>query len=510
MNADAVHAAPVRIAEPASWRQEVADRVAAGERFAGLYGRAEIRDDIHGCAVTALLVCGSAVCALETWIAPDDAGELHYPSLTALVPAAFWYERAAHDLSGVIPDGHPRLDPLLLVVDEGAERPRPGHRDPTTSVSGATPPGSADVHGRGMFTIPLGPVRSGVFESVEFLIETRGEDIPHMNIRPHYKHRGIAKQFEGRTTDDGVLIAERVEGIASVAHALAYAHAVEAIAGVRVPSRARLIRVVHAELERIANHLDVAMRLADAAGLAVASSRFGWHKEATMRLVDALCGNRFGRGVIVPGGVAHGPLAHPATVASELRELHGRIRADLILAMKTPSFIDRLRTTGILTPERAVAWAALGPVGRGSGIADDCRWSRPTDGYADVTMPPSQPVRTAGDVMARANVRWDEIDQSAVLAVEALHALGAMQSPDLLTPVDVPTGDAFGLGWAEAPQGEVLYAVHLRDGRIERCLARSPSLHNLAIFHDVFAGDVFTDFAFIEASFGLGYAGAAM
>ena len=80
--------------------------------------------------------------------------------------------------------------------------------------------------------MPLGPVRSGVFESIEFLIETPGEDIPHLNIRPHYKHRGIAKRFEGLPLADGVLVAERVEGIASVAHALAFAHAAETLAEV--------------------------------------------------------------------------------------------------------------------------------------------------------------------------------------------------------------------------------------------------------------------------------------
>ena len=101
-----------------------------------------------------------------------------------------------------------------------------------------------------------------------------------------------------------MLLAERAEGIASVAHALAYCHAVEAIAGCEVPREAALVRVVHAELERIANHLDVAMRLADAAGLAVATARFALHKERVMRLVSGLCGSRFGRGVVVPGGIS--------------------------------------------------------------------------------------------------------------------------------------------------------------------------------------------------------------
>ena len=169
-----------------------------------------------------------------------------------------------------------------------------------------------------MFTLPFGPVRSGVMESIEYLIETPGEDIPHLNIRPHYKHRGIAKQFENRTVADGVLVAERVEGISSVAHALAYCHAVESLADTHVPIRAQLVRVVYAELERIANHLDVAMRLADAAGLAVATARFGWHKEVLMRLVSQLCGNRFGRGVVVPGGISDGLHVDPIALARGL------------------------------------------------------------------------------------------------------------------------------------------------------------------------------------------------
>ncbi len=489
-----------------TWTRHVVDRVRAGERFAGFYGTT-IPD---GCLLTALLADGSGFDAVRSIIHADADGELHYPSLTPEIPAAFWYERAAHDLSGIVPDGHPRLDPLLLVVGGTEQRPRPGHHEVPTAVAAATPPGPVDVHGRGMFTIPLGPVRSGVYESVEFLIETPGEDIPHLNIRPHYKHRGIAKQFEGRDVEDGVLVAERVEGIASVAHALAFCHAAEGIADVAVPPRARLLRVVYAELERIANHLEVALRLADAAGLAVATSRFGWHKESVMRLVSEMCGSRFGRTVVIPGGVIAEPALHPAAVGGALREIHRRIRKDLVLAMKTPSFIDRLRNTGILTPAKATSWAALGPVGRGSGISDDNRWQRPTDAYGELPMPSAPPVREAGDVMARANVRWDEIDQAAILAFEALQRLGSEDDPALSIPVHLPVGPAFGLGWAEAPQGEVLYALTINDGRIVRCFARSASLHNLAIFHDVFGGDVYTDFAFIEASFGLSYAGVAM
>ena len=165
------------------------------------------------------------------------------------------------------------------------------------------------VVGPGLFTIPHGPVRSGVIESIEYLVETPGEDIPHLNMRLFYKHRGIEKRFEGMSPADGVLLAERTEGIASVAHAIAYCQAIERIAGTAVPWPAALIRTLHAELERLACHLDVIVRLADGAGLAVATARFGWHKERVLRLIGQLSGSRFGRGVVVPGGVSAAPLA---------------------------------------------------------------------------------------------------------------------------------------------------------------------------------------------------------
>ncbi len=109
-----------------------------------------------------------------------------------------------------------------------------------------------------------------------------------------------------------------------MAHALAYCHAVEQIAGCRPPRAAQLVRVLHAELERVANHLDVAVRLADAAGLAVATARFGWHKERVLRLIGQLCGSRYGRGVVIPGGVSGLPHASPAEILAEIGQAGAR------------------------------------------------------------------------------------------------------------------------------------------------------------------------------------------
>ena len=359
----------------------------------------------------------------------------------------------------------------------------------------------------GVFTIPHGPVRSGVMESIEYLVETPGEAIPHLNMRVFYKHRGIADRFAGTTPADAVLLAERAEGIASVAHALAFCHAVEQIAGCQPPPAAGLVRVLHAELERTANHLDAAIRLADAAGLAVATARFALHKERVQRLVSALCGSRFGRGVVVPGGVGAPPLLPPAQILAEASKLRKAITADADALMGTSSFLDRLRGTGPLTPARARQHGALGPIGKASGYADDARLARPYDGYPSLTLP-SAPAHTAGDALARLRVRWEEVAQAFGLIRQAAEELAERTTDPVRLRCEPAGGRA--VGWAEAPQGEVLYDVELAGGRVARCQPRSASFHNMVLMHEVFTGDILTDFPFIEASFGLSVAGVAL
>ncbi len=494
---------PGHVEDGKQWRHVIQERIGRGARFAGLYAT----ETSEGADVVALLVHGPLVEALHCATQPGSDGHLHVPSLVSVAPAALWYERAAHDLSGIVADGHPRLVPLLLPIEEGTPRPLPGGDPARTARQRPESRGSVDVSGQ-VFSLPWGPVRSGVQESLELLLETPGEDIPHLSIRPHYKHRGIAKQFEGRSVADGVLVAERVEGVASVAHALAFSHAVESIAGVEVPRRARLIRVLHAELERLANHLDVTTKLADAAGLSVATARFGTHKEGVLRLVSQLTGSRFARGVVLPGGVRSGLRPPDRVLVDKLMGLHAAVRSDIEALESSPSFLDRLRTTGVLTPARAERFGALGPIGKASGFDDDCRRERPTDAYAELSPTIEPSPFTTGDALARARVRWQEIDTSVDLVVAASEAL--TESSGGPSAVPVPDATGMSVGWSEGPQGEILHALHLKEGRIQRCLARSPALHDLVLLHDVLHTDIFTDLPFIEASFGLSYAGVAM
>jgi formate hydrogenlyase subunit 5 len=479
--------------------RRVVAHVAEGARFGGLFAIAESGE-------TRLRY----VLAKDGSLLSEDVvlrvGSREFTTATPAIPAAAWYEREIHDLFGLVPKGHPRLDPLVLPLHSGLSRPQPGSGQPVGPVDLDTRPLPAHLQGEGVFTMPYGPVRSGVFESIEYLVETPGEDIPHLRTRVFHKHRGVEIRFEKMSTEDGVLMAERTEGVASVAHAMAYCQAVERIAEVEVTTEAGVVRVIHAELERIANHLDSTIRHTEAAGQAVAYSRLSLHKERIQRLRARLCGNRFARGVVVPGGVS-GPLRlRSAELFRAIDDIEGALRADLRLLLDTPSFVDRLRGTGVIPPSLAHSFGLLGPLGRASGQLEDVRFARPYAAYGQLGHQLLD-TKGEGDALSRQRIRNEEISGSFHLIRQAIDRLTFQDTGVWTRPIGSCSGES--IGWAEAPQGEVLYLVVVEQGRLVRVKPRSASFHNLGLFHAAFPNDILTDFAFIEASFGVSIAGVA-
>ncbi|MHB1444873.1 MAG: hydrogenase large subunit [Acidimicrobiales bacterium] len=492
--------------DPAQLADDIAARVEAGAQLAGLFAS----PGPEGTTVLrAVLAEDHALAVVATELGP---GTTSFPSVTPRVAAAGWYEREIHDLYGLDPEGHPYDDPLLLPRPEGVAPPRPGPGQSLESIQPDTAALPRLLGGEGVFTIPYGPVRSGVFETVEYLVETPGEDIAYLRTRVYHKHRGVETRFTGLGVDEGVLLAERVEGVAGVAHAVAFCQAVESLAGVEVPEPAELIRVVHAELERVVNHLDSIIRHAEGAAQAVAFARLSYQKERLMRLRAQLCGHRFGRAVVIPGGTAP-PTGITSLEASEAaKAISSSLGSDLKLLMGTPSFIDRLRDTGPVSADVARRFGALGPVGRGSGTGRDVRRQRPYGAYRSLELGEAA-YFDGGDALARQLVRLAEIQESFGLIDQALAGLGSRRGagwPRTGWAAPLPPVSGLAIGSAEAPQGEVLYLVEAVNGRLERVKPRSASFHNLAFFRHAFGGDIFTDFVFIEASFGLSMAGVSI
>lgn len=405
-----------------------------------------------------------------------------YPSLARVSPAAILLERELHDTYGIVPLDHPQLDPVV----------RPNADELPRVVTGSE-----------TFVIPYGPIRSGVFEAIQYPIDTGGEDVLALTVRPFFKRRNLEQRLRGLTVDHGAYLAERITGPAAVAHALAFAQAVERAAGVEAPPRAERWRVVHAELERIANHLDLAIKLAEDAALSVGIARFGVLKEDVMRLRARFCGSRFGRGVLVPGGMRAEPLLSCDELIAAVDRFERDLGRDLKLLLRTTSFTDRLITAGTLDAATVDRYGGVGPVARACGLGIDSRFERPYGAYRRLGFRIA--TASAGDAMARLEVRFDEIDQSVHLIRQAIERLERLPQ-NLLATVGPVSGDS--CGWAEAPMGEVVYRLALEDGIVREANVVSPSLRNWPLFAASFRGDVLTDFSFIEHSFGLTQAGA--
>ena len=427
------------------------------------------------------------------------------PSLAGIWPLLSWYEREITDLFGVRFSGHPQ--PHRLVLHEGAETevppfdPRypPDQRLPARRKKQRIPDlggAEADVQ-----LLPFGPVRADVLESAEFLFFYVGESILHFQPRLFFKHRGMEKRFEGLEADRGVVLAERVSGVGSVAHALAYCQAVETAAACEVPPRARLLRVVLAEMERLYNHLHYFGHLCHTTTLKVGEAEGKLLEERAKQLNARLTGSRLLRSLLTPGGLRR-DLDPRGWLVSELDALHEKFSAYARHMETTNSHLDRLITTGKLDQRVAFDQGATGPVERASGIDRDLRRDHPYAAYGELS--PHVAVRGEGDAHARARVRIAEIDESIDLIKRAAGKLadGPVRADCEVTP------DGEGLGWSESPRGTLFYAVHFDEhGKLKRVKIKSPSFSNWRVFPFTVHDTNMMDYAINEASFGLTIAG---
>lgn len=447
------------------------------------------------------LMSGAPGEPFEMWrVRPVDG---RAPSMAALCPLLGWYEREISDLFGVVFTDHP--EPSRLVLHAGAEVPAPPFDpdfppDVQLRLRGDIG-GMPEVEGDDVQRLPWGPVRADVVESAEFVFFYIGEHILHLHTQLFFKHRGMEKRFEGLSPTAGVVLAERVSGVGGVAHALAYCQAIEAACGCAPPPRARMLRTLLAELERLYNHLHYFGHLADTTTLKVGAAEGKLLEERVKQLNSRLTGSRFLRSILTPGGLRR-DLDPGAWLSDELERLREEIAVYLATLEDTGTYLDRLITTGVLDPRVAMDQGATGPVLRATGRDRDLRRDHPYAAYDG--LPVKVAVRKGGDAHARAQVRAEEIDAGIVVMQRVLLLL----KPGPVAAACRPVPGAEGLGWAESPRGTLFYAVHFDDaGRLRRVKIKSPSFSNWRVFPFTVHDSNMMDYAINEASFGLTIAG---
>jgi formate hydrogenlyase subunit 5 len=431
----------------------------------------------------------------ETWLVRSGN---QVPSLAHIWPLLGWYEREMMDLSGIRFARHP--EPYPLVLRDGA--PSPGNGRDFLEY----PPINGKYHlptidAKDVQRLPFGPIRADVVESAEFTFFYVGEHILYYQPRLFFKHRGMETRFEGCSPDYAVVVAERVSGVGTIAHALAYCEAVERAAGCDVPVRARALRVLLAELERLYNHLHYLGHLCSTTTLKVGDAQGKLLEERAKQLNARLTGSRFLRSVLAPGGLRR-DLAPDQWLGEALEALRIEFVAYVDRLEASESHLDRLITTGVLPKGVAFDQGATGPVERASGLDRDLRRDHPYAFYAE--LPVAVTTFEEGDAYARERVRIAEIEAAFALCQRVLIQLEPGQiRTDCVAP---PLSE--GLGWSEGPRGSLFYAVHIGgDGTLARVKIKSPSFSNWRAFPLTVHDSNMMDYAINEASFGLTIAG---
>jgi Ni,Fe-hydrogenase III large subunit/Ni,Fe-hydrogenase III component G len=425
------------------------------------------------------------------------------PSLAPLYYRASRFEREVRDLVGIALSGHP--DPRPLVKHAfWPDDFHPLRKDAVTPAfaDDGQPFPFLPVGGEGVYEIPVGPVHAGVIEPGHFRFSVVGETVIDLKTRLYFTHKGTEKLFEGRAPAEGVELAERVSGDTSAGHATAYCQAAEAACRIEVPPRARHLRVVLLELERLYNHIADFGAIANDTGFAVAHAHCYRVRERLLRLNRQLTGSRLLRGAVTVGGLIR-DLVVPADLSDQVRAAVADFDEMVAICMNNTLVADRLEGTGALSHELARDHGVVGFVGRASGIDIDARRDHPFAAYGELRF--TAPVYTSGDVKARVAVRVDEVHESVQLIDQAcrrlvsgpVRAIG--QRPE-------PFRAAFGIveGW----RGRIVHWLMTGDdGRVHRVKIVDPSFFNWPALSYALDGNIVPDFPLCNKSFNQSYSG---
>jgi Ni,Fe-hydrogenase III large subunit len=444
-----------------------------------------------------------------TLVASVDASHPEVPSLTPALPAANWHEREAQDLFGIRFVGHP--DPRTLVLHDGwpdGLYPLRKSFDPRVrpAVESAEEFPHLHVDGEGVFEVPVGPIHAGIIEPGHFRFSSAGEAVLQLDARLFYTHRGLEKRMEGLTTTEAFHVAERICGVCSVSHGVGFCEALEQIAGTALPPRARALRSLALELERLYNHAGDIGNLCAGASYHYGTSAGLRIKEALQQLNERVAGNRFLRGIIVPGGVQRDLSPGLARDIEETVQAAARELADLVERVENnSSVIDRLDDIGVLTRQVATDLGVTGVAARASGVNRDARRDHPHAAFASAGAPRVRVVTEAeGDVHARFQVRAFEAQESVRLVREFLSGLApgpiAVAVPAALPPWGI------GLAAVESPRGAAIHWLRVDDaGRIDRYHLRSASYANWPAVPFAAQSAIIPDFPLVNKSFELCY-----
>jgi len=496
VNGQSVELDAIALLAPDAFQTVIADAVDVGHRVASLFAASARQRDVT--QLFAVLV-NTQLSRLH--IVRTEIHDGQYPSLTNRCPQVHLFEREIAEQFGIKPVGHPWFKP---VRSHGSWTGRDAW---DRSASEEILPGVCDfyqVEGEEVHEVAVGPVHAGIIEPGHFRFQCHGELVFHLEIALGFQHRGVEDALIGGPDARSIHYAETLAGDSTIAHTTAYCRVIEALSKCRKTARAQTLRGIALELERMANHVGDLGALAGDIGFLPTMSYCGRIRGDFLNMTALLCGNRFGRGMVCPGGVGFD--MDDARVEKLLRQLDAAEKDATVaieLLWDTPSAMARFENIGRLPKQVALDLGMVGPAARAAGVEVDTRNDQPSGVFRFTHIPVS--TYDTGDVFGRAYVRWLEIQHSIQFLREQLQTI---PSGDILNRAGSLLPNRIAVSLDEGWRGEVCHVGITDDeGRFMRYKVVDPSFHNWPGLAYALRNQQISDFPLCNKSFNLSYCG---